>query len=51
MDETPTTRASLLLRLADPRDERAWAEFVAIYGPCSGRWRGAAACRRATPTT
>ena len=29
----PATRASLLLRLRDPRDERAWGEFAAIYGP------------------
>src|SRR5262249_39932403 len=29
----PTTRPSLLIRLRDPMDERAWAEFVEIYGP------------------
>ena len=33
MDETPSTRASLLVRLGDPRDERAWSEFVDIYTP------------------
>jgi RNA polymerase sigma-70 factor (ECF subfamily) len=33
MDDTPTTRASLLVRLRGPRDERAWAEFTAIYEP------------------
>jgi RNA polymerase sigma factor (sigma-70 family) len=33
MDETTTTRPSLLIRLRDPRDERAWSEFVEIYGP------------------
>jgi RNA polymerase sigma-70 factor (ECF subfamily) len=33
MDETPSTRASLLVRLRDPRDERAWSEFVDIYTP------------------
>jgi RNA polymerase sigma factor (sigma-70 family) len=33
MVETPSTRASLLIRLRDPRDERAWAEFVDIYEP------------------
>jgi RNA polymerase sigma-70 factor (ECF subfamily) len=33
MDETPNTRASLLLRLRDPADERAWTEFTEIYGP------------------
>jgi RNA polymerase sigma-70 factor (ECF subfamily) len=30
---SPPTRFSLLVRLRDPRDERAWAEFVAIYTP------------------
>jgi RNA polymerase sigma-70 factor (ECF subfamily) len=30
---SPTTRASLLLRLADPGDQRAWTEFVALYEP------------------
>lgn len=29
----PTTRRSLVLRLRDPHDEAAWAEFVAIYEP------------------
>ena len=29
----PTTRPSLLIRLRDPMDERAWGEFVEIYGP------------------
>jgi RNA polymerase sigma factor (sigma-70 family) len=33
MDEWPSTRASLLIRLRDPSDERAWAEFVEIYTP------------------
>jgi RNA polymerase sigma-70 factor (ECF subfamily) len=33
MDEPPSTRASLLVRLRDPRDERAWSEFVDIYTP------------------
>jgi RNA polymerase sigma-70 factor (ECF subfamily) len=33
MVETPSTRSSLLIRLRDPRDERAWAEFVEIYEP------------------
>jgi RNA polymerase sigma factor (sigma-70 family) len=33
MDETPTTRLSLLVRLQDPRDEQAWHEFTEIYGP------------------
>jgi RNA polymerase sigma factor (sigma-70 family) len=33
MNVIPDTRASLLVRLSDPRDERAWGEFVAIYSP------------------
>ncbi len=33
MDESPATRPSLLVRIRDPRDERAWAEFLEIYGP------------------
>ena len=33
MSEPTTTRPSLLLRLRDPMDERAWGEFVEIYGP------------------
>jgi RNA polymerase sigma-70 factor (ECF subfamily) len=33
MCKPPATRFSLLVRLRDPRDERAWSEFVEIYGP------------------
>jgi RNA polymerase sigma factor (sigma-70 family) len=33
MDTAPTTRPSLLIRLRDPADERAWGEFVDVYGP------------------
>src|SRR5438067_8611725 len=33
MGEPPTTRPSLLVRLRDPMDERAWGEFVEIYDP------------------
>jgi RNA polymerase sigma factor (sigma-70 family) len=33
MDETPITRPSLLVRIRDPQDERAWGEFLEIYGP------------------
>jgi hypothetical protein len=33
MEQTPTTRPSLLVRLKDPGDERAWEEFAAIYSP------------------
>jgi RNA polymerase sigma-70 factor (ECF subfamily) len=30
---TPSTRASLLLRLRDPQDHEAWIEFVNLYEP------------------
>jgi RNA polymerase sigma-70 factor (ECF subfamily) len=33
MSESPSTRSSLLIRLRDPQDERAWAEFLEIYTP------------------
>lgn len=33
MVDAPDTRRSLLVRLRDPRDERAWEEFVEIYEP------------------
>src|ERR1700730_13569710 len=33
MADFPPTRASLLLRLRDPRDESAWKEFVDLYAP------------------
>jgi RNA polymerase sigma factor (sigma-70 family) len=33
----PTTRASLLLRLRDPRDHEAWVEFVSLYEPVAYR--------------
>src|SRR5271169_167794 len=33
MAEIPTTRASLLVRLRDPRDQAAWREFVDLYAP------------------
>ena len=33
MAAIPPTRASLLLRLRDPRDEAAWREFVGLYAP------------------
>lgn len=29
----PTTQPSLLVRLRDAQDERAWAQFVDLYGP------------------
>jgi RNA polymerase sigma-70 factor (ECF subfamily) len=33
MAEIPPTRASLLVRLRDLRDEAAWRQFVELYGP------------------
>jgi RNA polymerase sigma factor (sigma-70 family) len=33
MADFPPTRASLLLRLRDPRDGEAWREFVDLYAP------------------
>ncbi len=33
MSESPNTRLSLLIRLKDPRNERAWEEFLEIYEP------------------
>jgi RNA polymerase sigma-70 factor (ECF subfamily) len=33
MAEFPPTRASLLVRLRDPRDGAAWGEFVDLYAP------------------
>jgi RNA polymerase sigma-70 factor (ECF subfamily) len=33
MDESPETRRSLIVRLGDPEDARAWREFVALYEP------------------
>jgi RNA polymerase sigma factor (sigma-70 family) len=33
MNEAPTTHPSLLIRLRDQGDERAWAEFTEIYAP------------------
>jgi hypothetical protein len=31
IDEGPATRASLLLRLRDPKDAETWRQFVAVY--------------------
>jgi RNA polymerase sigma-70 factor (ECF subfamily) len=33
MSESPPTRQTLLLRLGDPSDRRAWEQFVEIYAP------------------
>ncbi len=33
MSDSPATRASLLLRVRNPKDVAAWAEFDAIYRP------------------
>jgi len=37
MTITPTTRASLLLRLRDSQDHEAWVEFVSLYEPVAYR--------------
>src|SRR6266853_6497844 len=37
MTPTPSTRASLLLRLRDPHDHEAWLEFVSLYEPVAYR--------------
>ena len=33
MGDSPATRASLLVRLRDPRDGEAWERFVELYAP------------------
>lgn len=33
MGDSPKTRLSLLVRLRDSHDDRAWAEFVELYAP------------------
>jgi RNA polymerase sigma factor (sigma-70 family) len=33
MADFPITRASLLVRLRDPRDDTAWSDFVHLYSP------------------
>src|SRR5438045_9641942 len=33
MSSLPETRASLILRLPDAADARAWDDFVAVYAP------------------
>src|SRR4051812_44843064 len=33
MRESPNTRRSLLVRIRDPQDRRAWDEFLEIYDP------------------
>jgi len=33
MSDTPATRLSLLVRLRDARDDRAWSQFVELYAP------------------
>lgn len=40
-----TTRSSLLLRLRDEGDERAWVEFDAIYRPMLERFAAARGLR------
>lgn len=38
MAESPTTRASLLVRIRDPQDSNAWGEFVDLYAPLIYRY-------------
>jgi RNA polymerase sigma-70 factor (ECF subfamily) len=38
MADSPATRASLLVRLRNPRDGGAWAEFVDLYAPLVHRY-------------
>src|ERR1700758_5358810 len=33
MEQSPATRASLLIRLRDPHDKEAWGQFVRLYAP------------------
>lgn len=33
VDDVPDTRDSLLIRIADPRDQSAWEQFARIYRP------------------
>src|SRR3954453_6111989 len=33
MADIPPTRASLLIRLGDPRDGEAWGQFLDLYAP------------------
>ena len=33
VDESPLTRASLLLQIRDGANQAAWQEFVNLYGP------------------
>jgi RNA polymerase sigma factor (sigma-70 family) len=33
MEQSPATRASLLVRLRDPHDQEAWGQFVQLYAP------------------
>src|SRR5208283_5394367 len=37
MTISPSTHASLLLRLRDPKDHEAWLEFVSLYEPVTYR--------------
>ena len=52
MGETPTTRASLLVRIRDGNDGEAWSRFVEVYGPLVydyGRRHGLAGRGRRRP--
>ncbi len=49
MSDTPTTRASLLLRLDNPADHEAWVEFVTLTNRSFTACRGRAACTTRMP--
>lgn len=38
LQEFPSTRASLLVRIKDPSDREGWQEFVAVYAPLIHRY-------------
>jgi RNA polymerase sigma factor (sigma-70 family) len=38
MGESPTTRASLLVRIREAGDSQAWAEFLEVYAPLLYSW-------------
>ena len=33
LDPNPSTRPSLVVRIRNPRDDRAWSEFAEVYEP------------------
>jgi hypothetical protein len=39
LDLNPSTRASLVVRIRNPRDDQAWAEVVTVYEQTFFGWR------------